>query len=182
MKDLPIHAPEKVKHKRSTLGDEDLELDYLDDVIGDDDVIGEEDDKLLYGDLDFDDEQTNAEKKPSEDASPKTTTTKNESDGGGEENGEVPDCELFATTVGENPSSPTNKDIEENEDLATTTMDDDTEIDDAIDNAMNIEGLLGGGSEVTDSDSALQTPVANDDETTANEDAESSTVDDESNR
>lgn len=153
--------------------------------MGDDDVIVEEEDKLLYGDLDFaDDEQTNTKKKSSND-SPKIIT-KNESDHDGEDEGEIPDSELFATTVGEKPAtSPINKDTEDED--PTTTMDDDTEIDDAIDNAMNIEGLLGsgGGSEVNDSDTAIQIPAVNNDDDTAatkDDDEESSNVDDENNR
>ena len=141
-------ASEKVKHKRSTLGDEDLELDYLDDDIVTDDVI-EEGSTLLYGDLDFaDDEQTNPnlrnEKSP--------TTTKNESDEC--EEGEIRDNELFTTTTVVKKSPPPT----EATDDPTTTMDDDTEIDDAIDNAMNIEGLLVDGATDIDTQEAVDTP------------------------
>lgn len=142
-----------MKRPRSTLGgEEDLELDYLDD-----DVTVGEDDTLLYG---FgDDEQTSSLGKDEKPNGRKTMEF---------EEGEISDSELFAPvtkTINEKEpvvelSEVTNTDDAPTE-VETTTVDDDTEIDDAIDNAMNIEGLLGDANDcdspaVVDNDSGAE--------------------------
>ena len=114
--------------KVSVVGEEELELDYNDDVAELDDGMMDED-ALLYGDLGFaDDEQTNP--------NGNETTTKKVAEEECEE-GEILDDDLFGMTTASNDDSSVKKLLESPDKLS----EEDAEIDDAIDNAMSIVGL-----------------------------------------
>eukprot|EP00111_Clytia_hemisphaerica_P004788 TCONS_00013764-protein len=143
-KDKPTKTvvPEKVKRKRSSIGDEDLELDYNDDVTANDEIDDVTEDALLYGDLGFaDDEQANPDL-----TSGKESPSKKSDDEC--EEGEIVDDDLFTTTATtktkdteETSDETTTEKLSENpttnENETSTIFDEvDTEIDDAIENAM----------------------------------------------
>lgn len=119
-----------------------MELDY-------DDVDIEDEDALLYNDLDFvDDEQTNPESVDEL----TSVNNKKESDSGEYEEGEILDDELFVTTAN---SKPTSASEEITTDVNDDDVDDDTELDDVIDDAMNNFALASSSAVDSENETAV---------------------------